>query len=92
MTDHDAPSAADSDPHALNEPDDSRAPDPLAGVVERGTEPAAEGRDETDREARASMPPGADTRPGPKSDVDRAQPYDEQPIGLRMEEEPLEEP
>jgi len=75
----------------VNDPGDARAPDPNAAAIERGAEQPGQGRDETDDEARSSLPPSSATRNvGPKSDVDRAQPYDEQPIGLRMHEQPLE--
>lgn len=56
---------------------------------DRGETPA-QGADVTEDDAKASLPPGADTKrqDGPKGDVDRAQPYDEQPTGLRMKDTP----
>ena len=80
-------------PHAdaFNEPMDPRSPDADAEIVTRGEDVPAEGRDETAADASESLPPGADLRRrGPRGDVDRAQPYDEQPIGLRMQEQPFE--
>jgi len=77
---------------ALNEPNDPRSPDPDSGVLERGTETPA-GGEESETDATSSLPPGAQTKAGgPRSNVDRAQPYDEQPIGLRMVEQPLDQP
>ena len=76
-----------TDEHTAQE----RTPDPDAAVVQRGDETPAEGRDEDDEMAEDSLPPSSGTKTaGPRSDVDRAQPYDEQPGGLRMVEQPVD--
>ena len=78
---------------AVNEVTDPRSPDPDSGVIERKTDHPEQGRDESQDAAQSSRPPGAHTGDGgPRTNVDRAQPYDEQLIGLRMEEQPLAQP
>lgn len=72
---------------SLNDPDDPRAPDPDAAVPNARTEGPAGGHDASDEDAKASLPPGADTKPGPGGDDARAQPYEEQPVGLRMHDD-----
>jgi hypothetical protein len=53
----------------------------------RGERPAAGAR-QTDADATSSLPPGAGRkdRLGAPGDVDRLEPYDEEPTGLRMED------
>lgn len=71
----------------MTEPPRRTIAGPDSGVVDAGDAPAS-GPGHDDESARDSLPPSADTRPGPRSDVDRAQPYDEQPTDFRMVDQP----
>jgi hypothetical protein len=59
----------------------------------RSERPAA-GPQQTDADVASSLPPGAGRKAdlGPRGDVDRVAPYDEQPMGLRMEDAARPEP
>jgi len=51
----------------------------------------AEGPAQTTEEAESSLPPGASTKPeDDRGDVDRSQPYDDDPAPQRMEDQPFE--